>query len=43
MAEQFAGKWKLVDSNNFDEYMKAVGIGFITRKAAGAIKRNIFI
>jgi hypothetical protein len=23
--------------------MKAVGIGFITRKAAGAIKRNIFI
>nr|XP_032658108.1 fatty acid-binding protein, heart [Chelonoidis abingdonii] len=25
MAEAFAGTWKLVDSNNFDDYMKAIG------------------
>lgn len=25
MAEKFVGKWKLIESENFDEYMKAVG------------------
>ena len=43
MAEQFVGKWKLVESNNFDEYMKQVGVGFVTRKAAAAIKRLLFL
>ncbi len=25
MVEQFVGKWKMTSSDNFDEYMKAVG------------------
>jgi hypothetical protein len=39
MAENFVGKWKLIDSKNFDDYMKQIGIGFITRKAVGVVKR----
>ena len=38
MAEKFVGKWKLVDSSNFDEYMKEVGVGMMTRVAASALK-----
>lgn len=25
MAEQFVGTWTLISSDNFDEYMKAIG------------------
>ena len=25
MVEQFVGTWKMVTSDNFDEYMKAIG------------------
>ncbi|XP_046361417.1 sodium/calcium exchanger regulatory protein 1-like [Haliotis cracherodii] len=32
------GKWHLVDSDNFDAYMQAVGVGLVTRKMAGALK-----
>jgi fatty acid-binding protein 3 len=32
----FAGKFKLKTSENFDEYMKAVGVGLVTRKMANA-------
>jgi len=32
----FAGKFKLKSSENFDEYMKAVGVGLVTRKMANA-------
>lgn len=38
MADRFVGKWKLVESENFDEYMKAVGVGLMTRKLGGAAK-----
>jgi len=38
MAEQFVGKWNLIESENFDEYMKKVGVGLMTRKMAGALK-----
>jgi len=41
MAEKFVGKWKLVDSSNFDEYMKEVGVGMMTRVAASALKREL--
>lgn len=30
----FAGKWKLTSSENFDEYMKVLGVGLVTRKMA---------
>uniref|UniRef100_A0A646QCX0 Fatty acid-binding protein n=1 Tax=Hemiscolopendra marginata TaxID=943146 RepID=A0A646QCX0_9MYRI len=35
MAE-FVGKYKLISSENFDEYMKALGVGMMTRKMANA-------
>ncbi|CAI5453742.1 unnamed protein product [Caenorhabditis angaria] len=36
--QDFVGRWKLVESENFEEYMKEVGIGFITRKAVANLK-----
>jgi len=38
MAQNFVGKWNLVDSENFDEYMKTVGVGFMTRKIGATVK-----
>ncbi|KAK0424607.1 hypothetical protein QR680_008749 [Steinernema hermaphroditum] len=38
MQDQFLGKWQLVESEKFDEYMKEVGVGLLTRKAAGSMK-----
>ncbi|KAI1720716.1 lipocalin / cytosolic fatty-acid binding protein family domain-containing protein [Ditylenchus destructor] len=38
MAEQFVGKWNLVESENFDAYMKQVGVGLVTRKIAANLK-----
>lgn len=29
---KFVGKWNLVSSENFDDYMKEVGVGLMTRK-----------
>ncbi|XP_076827369.1 fatty acid binding protein 4b [Brachyhypopomus gauderio] len=39
--EQFMGKWKLTESDNFDEYMKAVGIGFASRQIANIAKPSL--
>ncbi|XP_067687560.1 sodium/calcium exchanger regulatory protein 1-like [Haliotis asinina] len=33
-----AGTWNLVETDNFDAYMAAVGVGLVTRKVAGALK-----
>ncbi|XP_006086935.1 fatty acid-binding protein, heart-like [Myotis lucifugus] len=38
MADAFAGTWKLVDSNNFDDYMRSIGVDFATRQVASVIK-----
>ncbi|CAJ0594047.1 unnamed protein product [Cylicocyclus nassatus] len=35
------GKWVLDKSENFDEYMKEVGVGLITRTAAAHLKVNL--
>ncbi|XP_074135064.1 fatty acid-binding protein, adipocyte [Sminthopsis crassicaudata] len=43
MCEAFVGTWKLISSENFDEYMKEVGVGFATRKVAGMAKPNMII
>ncbi|XP_008533435.1 fatty acid-binding protein, adipocyte [Equus przewalskii] len=43
MCDAFVGTWKLVASENFDEYMKEVGVGFATRKVAGMAKPNMII
>jgi len=38
------GKWKTESTDNFDEYMKAVGIGLATRKMASGQKPvHVFI
>jgi len=36
MASALEGKWVLESSENFDEYMKAVGVGLVMRKMANA-------
>ncbi|KAL3102804.1 hypothetical protein niasHT_021471 [Heterodera trifolii] len=38
MSDKFVGKWNLESSENFDEFMKEVGVSFLTRKAAGCVK-----
>ncbi|XP_015225402.1 fatty acid binding protein 4b [Cyprinodon tularosa] len=43
MVEQFVGKWTLVSSDNFDEYMKAVGMSFATRQMGNLAKPNLVI
>ncbi|XP_074018311.1 fatty acid-binding protein, heart isoform X1 [Numenius arquata] len=53
MVDAFVGTWKLVDTANFDEYMKALGdppqtshpagVGFATRQMAGLTKPTTII
>ncbi|XP_044192293.1 fatty acid-binding protein, heart-like [Thunnus albacares] len=43
MVEQFVGNWKLAASENFDEYMKAIGVGFATRQMGNMVKPNLVI
>ena len=38
---QLLGDWKLVSSENFDEAMKAMGVGFAMRQVGKATKPNI--
>jgi len=42
-AANFVGKWNLESSDNFDEYMKAVGVGMIMAKMASTAKPTITI
>uniref|UniRef100_A0A1A7X2U8 Cellular retinoic acid-binding protein 1 n=1 Tax=Iconisemion striatum TaxID=60296 RepID=A0A1A7X2U8_9TELE len=43
MVDAFCATWKLVDSENFDEYMKALGVGFATRQVGNVTKPTIII
>lgn len=43
MASKFFGTWALEMSENFDEYMKAVEVNFMTRKMASMLKPNVII
>ncbi|KAJ6663855.1 hypothetical protein lerEdw1_009935 [Lerista edwardsae] len=43
MAEAFVGVWNLVESSRFDDYMKAVGVGFATRQMASFLKPTTII
>ncbi|KAL0818406.1 hypothetical protein ABMA28_008878 [Loxostege sticticalis] len=39
---EFVGKkYKMVSSENFDEFMKQLGVGLITRKAANAVTPTV--
>uniref|UniRef100_A0A8V5GEQ5 Cytosolic fatty-acid binding proteins domain-containing protein n=1 Tax=Melopsittacus undulatus TaxID=13146 RepID=A0A8V5GEQ5_MELUD len=43
MVDAFVGTWRLVETTNFDEYMKALGVGFATRQVAGFTKPTTII
>ncbi|XP_053314997.1 fatty acid-binding protein, brain [Spea bombifrons] len=43
MVDAFCATWKLVDSQNFDEYMKALGVGFATRQVGNVTKPTVII
>ncbi|CAM5109022.1 unnamed protein product [Natator depressus] len=43
MCEVFLGAWKLISSENFDSYMKELGVGFITRKLGSLDKPSMII
>ncbi|XP_049637997.1 fatty acid-binding protein 9-like [Suncus etruscus] len=43
MIEHFLGTWKLVSSENFEEYMKELGVSAAIRSMAGLAKPSIVI
>ncbi|KAA0710512.1 Fatty acid-binding protein, heart [Triplophysa tibetana] len=43
MVEKFVGTWKMISSENFDEYMKALGVGFATRQVGNRTKPNLIL
>uniref|UniRef100_A0A671X8W4 Cellular retinoic acid-binding protein 1 n=1 Tax=Sparus aurata TaxID=8175 RepID=A0A671X8W4_SPAAU len=43
MVDAFCATWKLVDSENFDDYMKALGVGFATRQVGNVTKPTVII
>uniref|UniRef100_A0AAQ6IJM9 Fatty acid binding protein 7, brain, a n=1 Tax=Anabas testudineus TaxID=64144 RepID=A0AAQ6IJM9_ANATE len=43
MLDAFCASWKLVDSQNFDEYMKSLGVGFATRQVGIVTKPTVVI
>ncbi|KAM3615159.1 uncharacterized protein V6R79_024177 [Siganus canaliculatus] len=43
MVEQFVGTWTLTASENFDDYMKAIGVGLAIRQMGNMVKPNLLI
>ncbi|XP_006631365.1 fatty acid-binding protein, heart [Lepisosteus oculatus] len=43
MVEAFVGTWNLQESKNFDDYMKAIGVGFATRQVGSMTKPTTII
>ncbi|XP_061521404.1 fatty acid-binding protein, heart [Phycodurus eques] len=43
MAEAFVGTWNLKSSENFDDYMKQLDVGFATRKLGNLTKPTTII
>ncbi|XP_078255716.1 fatty acid binding protein 7, brain, b [Rhinoraja longicauda] len=43
MVDAFVGTWKLIESENFDAYMKALGVSFATRQVGNVTKPTIVI
>uniref|UniRef100_A0A8D2ARW4 Fatty acid binding protein 9 n=1 Tax=Sciurus vulgaris TaxID=55149 RepID=A0A8D2ARW4_SCIVU len=41
--EPFLGTWKLVSSENFEDYMKELGVNAAARNAAGSVKPSVTI
>ncbi|XP_043854259.1 fatty acid-binding protein, brain-like [Dromiciops gliroides] len=43
MVEAFCATWKLTGNHNFDEYTKALGVGFATRQVGNVTKPIVII
>ncbi|XP_076865054.1 fatty acid-binding protein, heart [Brachyhypopomus gauderio] len=43
MAQAFVGTWELKESKHFDEYLKALGVGFATRQIGSMTKPTTII
>ncbi|XP_061091337.1 fatty acid binding protein 4b [Conger conger] len=43
MVDSFVGTWKMSSSENFDDYMKALGVGFATRQMGNMAKPSLII
>uniref|UniRef100_A0AAY5KNN8 Cytosolic fatty-acid binding proteins domain-containing protein n=1 Tax=Esox lucius TaxID=8010 RepID=A0AAY5KNN8_ESOLU len=43
MVDNFVGTWKMISSENFDDYMKALGVGFATRQVGNRTKPSLII
>jgi hypothetical protein len=43
MADQFVGKWDMISSEKFDDYMKAVGVGAVWAKIGSTAKPKLII
>merc|ERR1712198_62021 len=43
MVENFVGTWKMISSENFDDYMKSIGVGFATRQVGNRTKPNLIV
>ncbi|XP_061616474.1 fatty acid binding protein 4a [Phyllopteryx taeniolatus] len=43
MVEKFVGTWKMVSSENFDDYMKAIGVGFAVRQVGNRTKPSLVV
>ncbi|CAL8371790.1 unnamed protein product [Boreogadus saida] len=43
MVEQFVGSWKMVSSENFDDFLKAMGVGFAIRQIASRTKPSLIV
>ncbi|XP_048364016.1 myelin P2 protein-like [Sphaerodactylus townsendi] len=43
MCDKFVGSWKLVSSENFDDYMKELGVGLATRKLGSLARPKVKI
>ena len=41
--QQLVGRWRLVESKGFDEYMKEVGVGMALRKVGAMAKPDCII
>ncbi|XP_061764476.1 fatty acid binding protein 4a [Nerophis ophidion] len=43
MVEKFVGTWRMVSSESFDDYMKAIGVGFAIRQVGNRTKPNLSV
>ncbi|XP_048882704.1 fatty acid-binding protein, adipocyte-like [Brienomyrus brachyistius] len=43
MVDKFVGTWKMISSESFDDYMKALGVGFATRQMGNMAKPSLVV